>query len=158
MHAVRQASESGIDQRLRVSQVEHVRRYFQMIFVRILDDGLGEVERDLDILTKMVVNPDFDDINFFPGKLAYVFLNVRHTGNFIRNTLHTGRGSGIAADAGEAAERGINASHLGAITEPLLGAHFRADFPAADPKQMQRSYFTLDQARAVAERASAKAA
>jgi L-aspartate oxidase len=38
------------------------------------------------------------------------------------------------------------------------GAHFRADFPEADPKQMQRSYFTLDQARAVANRASAKAA
>ncbi|MDO8534132.1 MAG: L-aspartate oxidase [Xanthobacteraceae bacterium] len=38
------------------------------------------------------------------------------------------------------------------------GAHFRADFPAADPKQMQRSYFTLEQARAVANRAGAKAA
>jgi L-aspartate oxidase len=38
------------------------------------------------------------------------------------------------------------------------GAHFRADFPAADPAEAQRACRTLDQARAIAERASAKAA
>ena len=38
------------------------------------------------------------------------------------------------------------------------GAHYRSDFPAPDPAQAQRSYFTLDEARAVARRAGAKAA
>jgi L-aspartate oxidase len=38
------------------------------------------------------------------------------------------------------------------------GAHFRSDFPQADPAQAKRSYFTLDEARAVASRAGAKAA
>jgi L-aspartate oxidase len=38
------------------------------------------------------------------------------------------------------------------------GAHYRSDFPAADPKQAHRSYFTLDEARAIARRAGAKAA
>jgi L-aspartate oxidase len=38
------------------------------------------------------------------------------------------------------------------------GAHFRADFPESDPRQAHRSFFTLEQARAVASRASARAA
>ena len=38
------------------------------------------------------------------------------------------------------------------------GAHYRSDFPETDPKQAQRSYFTLDEARAIARRAGAKAA
>jgi L-aspartate oxidase len=38
------------------------------------------------------------------------------------------------------------------------GAHYRSDFPEADPKQAHRSYFTLDEARAIARRAGAKAA
>jgi L-aspartate oxidase len=38
------------------------------------------------------------------------------------------------------------------------GAHYRSDFPATDPKQAHRSYFTLDEARAIARRAGAKAA
>jgi L-aspartate oxidase len=38
------------------------------------------------------------------------------------------------------------------------GAHFRSDFPQADPAQAKRSYFTLEQARAIAQRAAAKAA
>jgi L-aspartate oxidase len=38
------------------------------------------------------------------------------------------------------------------------GAHYRADFPKLDPAQAQRSFFTLDDARAVASRANAKAA
>ncbi|HXY90258.1 MAG TPA: FAD-binding protein, partial [Xanthobacteraceae bacterium] len=38
------------------------------------------------------------------------------------------------------------------------GAHYRSDFPAADPEQAHRSYFTLDEARAIARRAAAKAA
>jgi L-aspartate oxidase len=38
------------------------------------------------------------------------------------------------------------------------GGHFRSDFPQSDPAQAQRSYLTLDRARAVAHRASAKAA
>ncbi|HLL27974.1 MAG TPA: L-aspartate oxidase [Xanthobacteraceae bacterium] len=38
------------------------------------------------------------------------------------------------------------------------GAHYRSDFPAPDPAQAHRSYFTLDEARAIARRAGAKAA
>jgi L-aspartate oxidase len=38
------------------------------------------------------------------------------------------------------------------------GAHFRSDFPQADPRQAKRSYFTLEEARALAKRAGAKAA
>jgi L-aspartate oxidase len=38
------------------------------------------------------------------------------------------------------------------------GGHFRLDFPESDPRQAERSYLTLDQARAAARRASAKAA
>jgi L-aspartate oxidase len=38
------------------------------------------------------------------------------------------------------------------------GAHYRSDFPEADPKQAHRSYFTLDETRAIARRAGAKAA
>lgn len=38
------------------------------------------------------------------------------------------------------------------------GAHCRADFPESDPAQARRDYFTLDQARAVAGHAGAKAA
>lgn len=38
------------------------------------------------------------------------------------------------------------------------GAHFRSDFPEPDPRQAKRGYFTLDQARAVASAAAAKAA
>ncbi len=38
------------------------------------------------------------------------------------------------------------------------GAHFRSDFPQPDPAQAKRSYFTLDEARAVVSRAAAKAA
>ncbi len=38
------------------------------------------------------------------------------------------------------------------------GAHFRSDFSQPDPAQARRSYFTLDEAHALAWRASAKAA
>jgi L-aspartate oxidase len=38
------------------------------------------------------------------------------------------------------------------------GAHYRLDFPETDPAQAQRTFRTLDEARLVAERASAKAA
>ena len=38
------------------------------------------------------------------------------------------------------------------------GGHFRSDFPKPDPAQAHRSFITLDEARAVAARASAKAA
>jgi L-aspartate oxidase len=38
------------------------------------------------------------------------------------------------------------------------GAHYRADFPKSDPAQALRSFFTLDEARAAASRAAAKAA
>jgi L-aspartate oxidase len=38
------------------------------------------------------------------------------------------------------------------------GAHYRLDYPQPDPKQAKRSFFTLDDARAIAKRASAKAA
>jgi L-aspartate oxidase len=38
------------------------------------------------------------------------------------------------------------------------GGHFRSDFPAVDPAQARRTFMTLAQARAVAERAVAKAA
>jgi L-aspartate oxidase len=38
------------------------------------------------------------------------------------------------------------------------GAHFRSDFPQADPSQARRSYLTLADARAIAKRAGAKAA
>jgi L-aspartate oxidase len=38
------------------------------------------------------------------------------------------------------------------------GGHFRSDFPETDPKQAQRRYLTLEEARSVAHRASAKAA
>jgi L-aspartate oxidase len=38
------------------------------------------------------------------------------------------------------------------------GAHYRADFPKSDPAQARRSFFTLDEVRAVASRAAAKAA
>jgi L-aspartate oxidase len=38
------------------------------------------------------------------------------------------------------------------------GAHYRSDFPLADPEQAHRSYFTLEAARAIARRAAAKAA
>jgi L-aspartate oxidase len=38
------------------------------------------------------------------------------------------------------------------------GAHYRADFPKSDPAQALRSFFTLDEARAVVSRAEAKAA
>jgi len=33
------------------------------------------------------------------------------------------------------------------------GAHFRADYPQTDPAQARRTFFTLDEARAIAERA-----
>ncbi len=38
------------------------------------------------------------------------------------------------------------------------GAHFRSDFPQPDPARAKRNYFTLDKARAIANRAIAKAA
>jgi L-aspartate oxidase len=38
------------------------------------------------------------------------------------------------------------------------GGHFRSDFPKADPAQAARSFTTLDDARAIAARAVAKAA
>jgi len=38
------------------------------------------------------------------------------------------------------------------------GAHYRSDFPEPDPAQAKRSYFTLDETRMIANRASAKAA
>jgi L-aspartate oxidase len=38
------------------------------------------------------------------------------------------------------------------------GGHFRADFPESDPAQAQRSYITLDRARALAARAHVRAA
>ena len=38
------------------------------------------------------------------------------------------------------------------------GAHYRSDFPNADPAKAQRSFFTLDQARSIARAAAAKAA
>jgi L-aspartate oxidase len=38
------------------------------------------------------------------------------------------------------------------------GAHYRVDFPETDPAQARRTFRTLDEARAIAERASAKAA
>ncbi len=38
------------------------------------------------------------------------------------------------------------------------GAHFRSDFPKVDPAQARRSFLTLDDARAIASRAGAKAA
>jgi L-aspartate oxidase len=38
------------------------------------------------------------------------------------------------------------------------GAHYRLDFPETDPAQAQRTFRTLDEARLIAERASAKAA
>jgi L-aspartate oxidase len=38
------------------------------------------------------------------------------------------------------------------------GAHFRSDYPKPDPVQAARSFLTLDDARAIAARASAKAA
>jgi L-aspartate oxidase len=38
------------------------------------------------------------------------------------------------------------------------GGHFRSDFPHADPKQATRSYLTLGDAFAIAQRATAKAA
>jgi len=38
------------------------------------------------------------------------------------------------------------------------GAHFRSDFPQADPRQAKRSYLTLNEARAIAKRAAAKVA
>lgn len=38
------------------------------------------------------------------------------------------------------------------------GGHFRSDFPNTDPAQALRSFFTLDEARAVAAHATAKAA
>lgn len=38
------------------------------------------------------------------------------------------------------------------------GAHYRSDFPEADPEQAHRSYFILDEARAIARRAGTKAA
>jgi L-aspartate oxidase len=38
------------------------------------------------------------------------------------------------------------------------GAHFRSDFPQPDHAQAKRNYFTLDEARVIANRAIAKAA
>jgi len=37
------------------------------------------------------------------------------------------------------------------------GAHYRSDFPTADPKQARRSFLTLAQARAIAEEVAAQA-
>jgi L-aspartate oxidase len=35
------------------------------------------------------------------------------------------------------------------------GGHFRSDCPNSDPQQARRSFITLDQARAIADRAGA---
>ena len=43
-HAVRQAIETGVDQRLGVVQIEDMRRDFEAVLMGVGDDGFAEIE------------------------------------------------------------------------------------------------------------------
>jgi L-aspartate oxidase len=88
-------------------------------------------------------------------------VGVIRSGSGLANALAEISEIEAAARSNDLRDMAISALMIAAaayVRTESRGAHFRSDFPQADPAQARRSYLTLSDARAIAKRAAAKAA